>query len=513
MSLLKTEAFEAREYQKNIAETAAKKNTLVVLPTGLGKTLISVLVAAKRLEEFPDGKVLICSPTRPLSAQHKKSFEKFTNIPEEEIILVTGRIRPEDRVELYTKARIVIATPQTIQNDLEAGRLNLENFVFVTLDEAHRAVKEYSYPYIAKKYMLQSKFPLILGLTASPGGSYKRIDEICNNLFIKAVEIRSETDLDVKKYVQPVVREFIYIDFPPEFQRIKTLFQETMKEDVDWLKKHHYIPITKPTLKMLLELQRKITEKYMQGSKNYSLIWAMIKVATVIKIEHALELLETQGISFLYDYLKKLEASKKKADRRITKDPKVREAVRLVEVLYSKGIEHPKLEKTLNVVKDILREKANSKIIIFANYRATVDRIKELLLSNGIESEILIGQTTKDGKGLTQQEQIEILKRFSKGDFNVLCTTSIGEEGLDIAATDVAIFYEAVPSEIRAIQRRGRVGRQTCGKIIFLITKDTRDEAYYFAALRKEKKMRGILYDMKERGIKKPKITLLDWVK
>jgi Fanconi anemia group M protein len=373
-------------------------------------------------------------------------------------------------------------------------------------------VKDYAYPYIAKKYMLQSKFPLILGLTASPGGSYGRIDEICKNLFIKAVEVRSETDSDVEKYVKTVQKEFVYIEFPEEFQKIKIILEEVVKEDTEWLREHHYIPISNPPKKMLLELQRKVVERYIRGTKNFSVFWAMVKTISAIKISHAVELLETQGVSFLYDYLKRMEVSKKKIDKRVIKDPRIREVVKLSEELHIKKFEHPKVEKLVNIVKDLLREKSNSKIIIFANYRATVDKIKSILLSNGVSTEILIGQATKEGKGLTQQEQIETLKRFSDGEFNVLCTTSIGEEGLDIAATDVAIFYEAVPSEIRTIQRRGRVGRQTFGRVIFLITKGTRDEAYYWAAFRKEKKMKGILYDMKEKGVKE-KRTLIDWTK
>ena len=106
---------EPREYQKNIAETASKKNTLVVLPTGMGKTLIALMVAIKRLNDFPESKILVMAPTRPLNAQHKKSFEKFTDLNEEEIALVTGKLRPEKRVEIYKKARVVVATPQTIR--------------------------------------------------------------------------------------------------------------------------------------------------------------------------------------------------------------------------------------------------------------------------------------------------------------------------------------------------------------------------------------------------------------
>jgi Fanconi anemia group M protein len=139
-----------------------------------------------------------------------------------------------------------------------------------------------------------------------------------------------------------------------------------------------------------------------------------------------------------------------------------------------------------------------------------VEKIKDVLEKEGIKSEILIGQATKEGKGMTQEKQIETLKRFKENEFNVLIGTSISEEGLDVPAVDYAIFYESVPSEIRTIQRKGRVGRQTAGKIIFLLTKDTRDEAYYWAAFQKEKKMKGIIYDMKKKS--KIKRTLKDWL-
>ena len=475
----------------------------------MGKTLIAALVANKRLSLYPDGKVLICSPTRPLSAQHKKSFEQFLEVNADEIILVTGKVNPIDRIELYKRARVVIATPQTIEKDLETRRLNLENFVFLALDEAHRSVKEYSYPYIAKRFMLQSKNPLILGLTASPGSTRERINEICNNLFIKNVEIRSEQDPDVQPYVQEVQTENIYVELPEEFQKIKILLEEVAKDDVYWLKEHHYLFTYKPTKKMLLDVQRKVIASYMHGSK--SSYWGIVRSAGAIKVHHALELLETQGISSIYEYLKKMEASKKKTDQRIAKDPRISEAVKIAEQLSLKGVEHPKLEKVISLVKDLLRDKPDARAIIFANFRSTVDRINKLLNENGIRSDILIGQAVKQGKGLTQQEQVAVLKRFENKEFSVLCGTQVSEEGISVPDVEFAIFYEPVASEIRSIQRRGRTGRTSQGKVIFLITKDTRDETYYFMSLRKEKKMKSMLYGMKGKELKR-KSTLIDWV-
>jgi len=504
-----------RKYQKSIAETALKNNTLVVLPTGMGKTLISVLVGIQRLEKYPKSQILITAPTRPLNAQHKRSFEKFTKIDKEDIILITGRIKPEEREKLYKKGKVIVSTPQCIENDLKNDRLNLENFSFITFDEAHRCVKDYAYTYVAKKYKEQAKYPLILGLTASPGGTYGKIDEIRKNLFIEAVEIRTEIDHDVKAYVQPIQKDWVYVDFPEEFKKIKTLLEESLRDNMFWLRDHHFLRTLRPSKKSLLILQKRLGASMLKGSKNYALMWAVIRVAEAIKIEHAIELLETQGIFSLHEYLKKVGKSKKRTDVHLMKDPRIREVIEAVEELRSKEIDHPKFGKLKVIIEELVKEDLETKIIVFANYRSTVDKINEMLKKGGISSEILIGQATRERKGLTQEKQIETLKKFSNKEFNVLITTSIGEEGLDIAATDTAIFYEPVASEIRTIQRRGRVGRQTAGKVIFLITKETRDEAYYWSAFKKEKVMKGILYRMKDKTVKrkKEKKTLSDWVK
>lgn len=510
MEILKKESFELREYQRDIAKVAQEQNTLVVLPTGMGKTLIGVFIAANRLEKYPSSKILIMAPTRPLNAQHKKSFEEFTNIEPEKIVLVTGKINPEDRGKLYEQATVVVATPQTIRNDLKNERIKLTNFSFVIFDEAHRCVKDYAYTSVAKEYIEQSQFPLILGLTASPGGSAARIKDIQENLFIKAVEIRSETDKDVEQYVKEIEKDWIYVDFPKEYQVVKSLLEEILKDQLFWLRDHHFIQTLRPSRKLLLMLQDRIAAIF-RGKKNYSLIWAMIKTAMAIKLEHAIELIETQEISSLDEYLKKVEVSKKRTDQLLINDLRMKEVRKRIEEL--KDVRHPKMEKLKILVKDLIEEKTGMKIIIFANYRSTVEKIKNILLDEGIRAEEFIGQAVKEGKGLTQEQQIEKLKKFKEGEFNVLVSTSIGEEGLDVPAVDYAIFYEPVPSEIRSIQRRGRVGRQTAGKIIFLITKNTRDEAYLWAAFQKEKKMKGILYDLKERSERKrKKKSLKDWI-
>ena len=144
----------------------------------------------------------------------------------------------------------------------------------------------------------------------------------------------------------------------------------------------------------------------------------------------------------------------------------------------------------LGLVRDQLASHPDSRIIVFATYRDMVQILVDYLTKNGIACERFVGQATKDAeKGLSQKKQIAALTRFRAGEFKVLIATSVGEEGLDVPSTDMVIFYEAVPSEIRSIQRKGRTGRSAAGRVVVLVTKGTSDEIFRFVSQTKEKQM------------------------
>ena len=54
LKFLNYDEVKPRLYQEIIAATAIKKNTLCILPTGMGKTLVAILVVAYRLEKFSE---------------------------------------------------------------------------------------------------------------------------------------------------------------------------------------------------------------------------------------------------------------------------------------------------------------------------------------------------------------------------------------------------------------------------------------------------------------------------
>jgi len=498
-----------REYQKNIYETCKDKNCLVVLPTGVGKTLIALMLAINRQKSFPKTKVLFLAPTRPLAKQHLEYFKR--HLPElfANLEIFTGKINAEKRKRIWQNADIIFSTPQCISNDLKNNLYDLSEVSLLIEDECHRCLKNYAYTYIAQKYKEQAKNQRILGLTASPGSDKKTIEQIAKNLGIETIELRTRESEDVKPYLQNLEFKTVKLDFPEEFSQIYNILKTIFDKKIEELKNRKLL-FNPPTKKFLLETQHNIMKAIASGNRNFNLLAGASACAIAVKIQHALELLETQTLYSLQNYMYELfsQASKKesRAVQQLIKNPSFNQAFIAVNELLSKKFENPKLQELKKIVEEELAKDPKAKAIIFAQYRDTVARIcKELNAVEGIKAKVFIGQAKKingrgvEETGLSQKEQQEIIKEFSEGKINVLCATAIGEEGLDIPEVSAVIFYEPIPSAIRTIQRRGRTARLMKGKLIVLMIKKTRDEAYYWSAFHKEKKMHSAIQSIKEK--------------
>ncbi|WP_459201244.1 DEAD/DEAH box helicase [Methanococcus sp. CF] len=479
--LIKPESIEARIYQQLVVASALKQNTLCVIGTGLGKTAIAALTIAGILSK-QDGKVLIIAPSRPLVDQHFKSMNQFLNIDSEKIVILNGKISPKKREAMWNDGKIFIATPQVAENDIISKMLKPSQFSLLIADEAHHTTGNHSYTFVANKFKKKSH---VLGLTASPGSNIERILEICGNLGIEHVEIKTEEDPDVAPYVAKVKMRPKRVELPEEFEVNLTLLKNALKDRLRDLKENRVIHTINVNKSELLGVNKRIM------TMDDNIKYEMLRISSeAVKLEHAIEMLETQGRSTFLNYYQKLLTQNTKSAKEITNDPRF---IQVVKNLNELDIEHPKYEKMLEIVTEILKE--NEKIIIFAQYRDTVQKIVDLLSENGIEAIMFVGQSNKDGKGMSQKEQAKAIERF-KSDVNVLVSTSVSEEGIDISSVNYVLFYEPVPSEIRMIQRRGRAARGEGGQVIVLIAEKTRDEGYYQAGLAKEKNMKNILKNM-----------------
>jgi ERCC4-related helicase len=496
--LIRPEAIEEREYQRTLSEIASKESTLVVLPTGMGKTVVALRVAANVLRK--GGKVLFLAPTKPLVEQHANYLKEF--LVGKKVGIMTGENPPEEREAIWIESDVIASTPQVVANDLRYERVDLRNVKLIIFDEAHRAVGNYAYVDVAAAYR---EYPgLVLGMTASPGSSRARIQEVCANLSIGRIELRSETDPDVAKYVHDIQIDAIEVEVPPDMKRVifalRSLFERYVSELVQLKAVDPKRPANR---KYLLEVGRALQQRSRSGEKHRNLFRAMSLQAMAIKVDHALELAETQGTTALREYLDRLRAEAEseegsKASREIVK---AAEYVKTLEMVHQMRGEHPKLSRIMTIVARQIQEKPASRIIVFTHFRDTCDLMASKLSEvEGAMVAKLVGQTDRThDKGLKQKEQIGVLDQFRNGKSNVLVATSVGEEGLDVANTDLVIFYEPVPSEIRSIQRRGRTGRKRSGRVVVLVTRGTRDEAYLYASINKERAMRKGLGKLQHR--------------
>jgi Fanconi anemia group M protein len=519
--LMELKNFKPRLYQESIFNNCKSKNCLVILGTGLGKTAIAMMLAAYRLELFPNSKILFLAPTRPLVAQHFETFKRHMDIDESKFVFFTGHVKPEDRERLWKESTIIFSTPQSISNDILSNRISLEDVSALIIDEIQHCVGDYDYVWVCKQYDKMAKFPRILGLTASPGGDVDKISEVCKNAFIEDVEIRTDEDEDVKPYIKQVDVDYVLVDLPEDFKVVQKYLNDSAKAKMQKLKDYGlFTSMSNISKKDLLAMQKDLQRKILSGDRDFMVRNAISVLAELMKVHHAIELLETQGISSLHNYMKGIfdtaSKSKVRAVKRLVMDPNFKSAFVKTQILLESSLEHPKVEVLKSLVASEVARNPDVKIIVFNHYRDSVARLVQLLNKvEGVRAKLFVGQTKKGGVGLSQKEQIKILEEFRQGAYNVVCMTSVGEEGLDIVSVDLVVFYEPVPSAIRSIQRRGRTGRQSQGRVVVLVTKNTRDEAYRWTAHHKEKRMHRVVAGLKNKLQLKSNIqpTLSSFVK
>ncbi len=495
--LVKSKKIEARLYQQKIAADVIRKgNSMIVAPTAIGKTVIAALIAAERLKKYRGSKVLVLAPSKPLVIQHEETFREFLIAS---CTSITGAINPVERVKRWNEVQIVCATPQTVESDIINKRYDLKNVSLLVFDECHHAVGSYSYVYLASHYLEEAKNPFILGLTASPGFEKEKIKTVCQNLFINEVIIKTEDDPDVSPYFNPIKIEWVNVKMGNVLKNIKKWLEKAEKHRLKMLKKIRIIPSLNVTKKDLLKARGRVQKRIATSStppRKYYM--AISLLAAAINVEHAIELLETQGISTLHNYFLRLQKKSTRASKSLMADPNFSRAVIETRRAYKKAIDHPKADKLIKILKEELKKENVKRVIVFTQFRDTVELLHKRCVKEKIKAVKFYGQAGE--KGLTQKEQKKIIKAFRAGEYHVLISTSVAEEGIDIPAVDLVIMYEPVPSEIRMIQRRGRTGRKKMGRMMVLVTEKTRDEAYYWSSIRKEKKMKKEL--KKSRNLK-----------
>lgn len=485
---IRRDVIELRDYQVNLAAQARRENCIIVLPTGLGKTAIALQVISAFLQKGTHGSLFL-APTRVLVNQHFEFLKRSLTISD--IGLITGEDPPAKREQLWGNS-VICATPEITKNDLDRGLVSPGQFNLVVFDEAHRTVGDYAYSSIARRFA--GTDARIVGMTATLPSDAAKAREIMDTLRSRSIAQRTEDSEDVRPYIQETDTQWIYVDLPDELKSVQTLVKLALDERYDTMRRNG-IGMTQKSLSALLRIRKYVLGRNRRCAK---------PLFTAIRITYALNILEAHGIT---PFLKFCERTSKKQGAGVKElfetDPNFTRAIHLAKEAQSRGIEHSKVPKLVEILRS-----AGGKALVFSSYRDSVSLICEKISEAGMSAGILIGKAGETG--LKQKKQIETVEKFRDGTYDVLVATRVGEEGLDISEVNLVVFYDNVPSSIRYVQRRGRTGRRDSGRLAVLIARGTIDETYHWIGRRKITAAKGMGERMNRTLQSRPEKTGLD---
>ncbi|GAA5836929.1 hypothetical protein JCM9279_007704 [Rhodotorula babjevae] len=471
-----------RVYQYNIVSRALFENTLVSLPTGLGKTFIAAVVMLNFYRWYPRGKVLFLAPTRPLVTQQIKACHYIAGIPQNDCIELTGGTPAKLRSVGWLTKRVIYSTPQTVERDLAKGRLDPRDVTCIVVDEAHRASGDYSYCGVVRYMMCRNPHFRVLALTATPGSRGEAVQEVIDNLHIGRIEVRADDSLDIRQYVHKKSFDLCVLPLGPQLGALRDKWAGLMKQYIQplyaarLLWSQDAIMLSPYAVQMAYQKINGLPG----GRKDNGKFFPMIK--TLAMMARAMEYLVVQSVTSFLSIVKDIEGA---GSKNLVNSSGFREVKRDTDALRSRAgyVGHPKMEKLRSMCiehftnaqderDEYTGERRETRVMIFCNFRAVVEEIVECLNTQRplIKATPFVGQASSKGsKGKSQKEQLETIRKFKRGDYNVLVATSIGEEGLDIGEIDLIVCYEANKSPIRMLQRVGRTGRARDGHIIVLM--------------------------------------------
>lgn len=503
-----------REYQFSIVARALYHNTLVALPTGLGKTFIAATIMLNWFRWTIDTQIVFVAPTKPLVSQQVKACFEIAGIPRSATTMLTGGTPPGIRAEEWRSKRVFFMTPQTIVNDLKTGICEPKKIVLLVVDEAHRATGGYAYVEVVKfLHRFNSSFR-VLALTATPGASIEAVQEVIDGLGISRIEIRTEESIDIRQYIHSRKVETILFENSEEIVMIMGLFSNALKPVLDKLNSMNAYWARDPcTLTPYGCNQARIKWMNSDPGRNASMgVKGIVNTifSVLASLAHGMELLKYHGIGpFFRKVLEFREGDNEKGGkyRKQIIDCKDFQIMmsRIQQWINDPAfVGHPKLHYLQSIVLEHFLDAdegaatsnpLSTRIMVFAHYRDSAEEIVRVLKRNEpmVKPHVFVGQANSKGSdGMDQKTQLEVIKKFQDGTYNTLVATSIGEEGLDIGEVDLIICYDASASPIRMLQRMGRTGRKRAGNIKVLLMKGKEEENFIKAKDNYEKMQKEI---------------------
>uniref|UniRef100_W5MZW2 ATP-dependent RNA helicase FANCM n=1 Tax=Lepisosteus oculatus TaxID=7918 RepID=W5MZW2_LEPOC len=518
--------YPVREYQLKISETALSQNTLVCLPTGLGKTFIAAVVMYNFYRWYPSSKIVFMAPTKPLVAQQIEACYKVMGIPQDHMAELTGSTQAQTRKEIWRSRRVFFLTPQVMVNDLSREACPASQVKCVVIDEAHKALGNHAYCQVVRELWNHTQQFRVLALSATPGSDARAVQQVISNLLISHIELRSEESPDIQPYSHQRSLEKVVVPLGEELARYQARYLLVLEKftsrltQLNVLSQRDIRNLTKYQLILARDQFRNIPPSHIGVAQQGVLEGDF---ALCISLYHGYELLLQMGLRSLFLFVQGIMDGSKEMPRARNELLRNQDFMELYQEMEAKFLKpsmappavdlltmelkpwpeepflysHPKLRKLEEVVLEHFRswsehtgpgdaegaaDRVCTRVMIFSSFRESVQEIAAMLSRHQplVRVMTFMGQSSagKGVRGFTQKEQLEVVRRFRGGGFNTLVSTCVGEEGLDIGEVDLIVCFDAQKSPIRLVQRMGRTGRRRQGRIVVILAEGREERTY-----------------------------------
>ncbi|NXA55708.1 DHX58 helicase, partial [Nothocercus julius] len=468
---------ELRDYQWEVITPAlGGENSIVWLPTGAGKTRAAVHVCRRHLQSRPRAKVAVLVNKVHLVDQHAKN--EFHVLQDTfSIAAISGDSDQRFCFAWMVKQNdIVICTAQILQNALvsteEDVHVELTDFSLLVIDECHHTQKDAVYNkimlnYLQRKLRGQQNLPQVLGLTASPGtggatsfqGAVDHILQICANLDAAKIMSAQEHLHQLQTQVPQPRKQYDLCQ-----ERVRDPFGERLKEIMDQIQQYMDTPGlsldfgTQMYEQRIVELEKRAAETFCRKTRVCAL--HLRRYNDALLISDAARMIDAfQCLSEFYLAERDLKDPTELFLATVFEDNRSR----LLELAREQQYENPRLGKLEEILQEQFQAPGTSRGIVFTRTRQCAHSLHSWLGDTAslrgldIRAAVLTGAGySNQTKHMTQSEQQDVIESFRKGDLNLLFSTSVAEEGLDIPECNVVVRYGLMTNEIAMTQAQGR---------------------------------------------------------
>uniref|UniRef100_A0A8C6K6A6 RNA helicase n=1 Tax=Melopsittacus undulatus TaxID=13146 RepID=A0A8C6K6A6_MELUD len=484
---------ELRGYQRAaVAPALDGRNCIVWLPTGAGKTRAAVHVCRQHLESRRGGRVAVLVNKVHLVEQHaQKEFQVLQDAFR--VAAVSGDSRYKMCfASVVRQSHVVICTAQILQNALlsteEDARLELTDFSLLVIDECHHTHKEAVYNrimvnYLQRKLDGQQDLPQVLGLTASPGtggatsfeGAVQHILQLCANLDTETITSAQEEGQEVQSHVPQPRKQYDLCQ-----HRAQDPFGERLKEMMEQIQRHMEIPSlpqdfgTQVYEQRIVELENRAAESLCRRTRVCAL--HLRKYNDALLINDTVRTVDAfQCLQQFYDTRKDTkDPTEQFLSATFEGDGGVWEVVNAL--AGDRRYQNPRLDKLEAILREHFQPPGASRGIVFTTTRQSAHSLLSWLQDTAtlcgphIRAAVLTGTgSSNQTRPMTQNEQQDVIELFRSGALNLLFSTSVAEEGLDIPECNIVVRYGLMTNEIAMMQARGRARAEN--SVYFVLAK------------------------------------------